>query len=248
MKVALVTTTFSKNAEDLRFQLALKTCQEARKAGYPLYIVDGSPDPNMRTLLLEAGATAVAGEEIRGMGASRRQCFQMGLDSGAEVIVWLEPEKYPFVSLIGPCAEMIGEGEGKYDIILPSRKSLQSYPRYQELSELRAIRNIGIITRRPDLDWMFGPRVMSRKGTELLMSYTGQSGGDTWELLNIPLIWAFQSGIKVGSKLVDYIHPPEQTAAEEGDEIMDRKRDLQRDVLEKAIGAECHRLGLQGLQ
>ena len=99
MKIALVTTTFSTKPSDLRFQLALKTCQAAKKAGYPIHIVDGSPNPEISKQLFQAGAV-VESEKERGMGASRRQCFRMGLNSGADVIVWLEPEKYPFVSLI----------------------------------------------------------------------------------------------------------------------------------------------------
>jgi hypothetical protein len=241
----LVTTTFSKNPQDLRFQLALKTCQAAKGCGYPLYIVDGSPDPGMRELLLQDGATEVAAETVKGMGASRRQVLQMGLDSGADVIVWLEPEKYPFVPLIGPCAELVG----KYDIVMPARKNLDGYPKYQHWSELRAMRQIGIVTGRPDLDWFFGPRVLTRNAAELFLSYTGQAGGDSWHILVIPVLWALSRSRRmlVGGRFVDYVHPPEQSAAEEGDIAMDRKRDEQRVVLETAIEAECKKLGIHSL-
>jgi hypothetical protein len=248
-KIALVTTTFSKSAEDLRFRLALKTCQAAQRSGHSIYIVDGSPNSSIRELLLGAGATAVAPEHTRGMGASRRQCLQMGLDSGADVIVWLEPEKYSFVPFIADCARMVIAGD---DIVIPGRYTLEGYPRYQELSELRAMRRIGILTCRPDIDWMFGPRVMSRRAAELLLTYTGQAGGDTWHILVVPVLWALMNDftsvtsgfdnagkcLKITSRLVNYIHPPEQSAAEEGDAEMDKKRDLQRKVLEEVVEKE----------
>ncbi len=227
-QTVLVTTTFSKSAEDLRFQLALKTCGAARKAGYPLIIVDGSPDERLRDLLRVCGATVYKQEEP-GMGASRREALQAGLATEADVIVWLEPEKYPFVPLLKPCIDMVRAG---IDIVVPSRKSLESYPMYQELSELRTNRELGRITGSHDLDLMFGPRVMSRTGAELLLSYTGQAGGDNWELTFIPILWVLKRHLmSVNSVVVDYVPPPEQTAAEQGDEEMNKKRDTQRHTL-----------------
>ena len=241
MKTCLVTTTFSPTSDDLRFRLALKTCQMTIEAGYPIHIVDGSPDPAMREMLQNHGAI-VEEQKEKGMGNSRRQCFRMGLDSGADIIVWLEPEKYPFVPLIKVCAEMIGE----YDIVFPGRKSMKSYPEYQMRSEIIAMHHIGFLTGRPDIDWMMGPRVLSRKATELLMAYDGLLG-DTWHILVVPVIHAIANGWKIGSRLVDYIHPPEQTVAEEGDAEMDRKRDHQRKVLEDVVAAEVKRLGIKSL-
>src|SRR3989344_3752818 len=107
----LVTTTFSKSAEDLRFQLALKTCDEAQKAGYPIIIVDGSPEESMRDLLRAHGAT-VYKEEGRGMGASRRQTIKAGIETGAHVIIWLEPEKYPLVPYLDDCGQ-VARGGGR---------------------------------------------------------------------------------------------------------------------------------------
>jgi len=239
LKIALVTTTFSKKADDLRAKLALRTVYAANQCGYQIHIVDGSPDPEVANRLCAAGAFVEA-QKVKGMGASRRQCFEAGLNSGADVIVWLEPEKYPFVCQIKPCAEMIETGH--YDIVFPGRKTLVGYPQYQELSELRAMRRIGFLTGQPYIDWMFGPRVLSRKGAELLKSYDGKLG-DEWQILIVPVLqqlWIDEK--KVGAKMVDYIHPPEQTAAEEGDATMDAKRDHQRKVLEEVVEEEVRRL------
>jgi hypothetical protein len=244
--IALVTTTLFNDLKGVRFLLALETIREAKKHGYQIYVVDASPNKNVRELFEKEGAVVelerIDSGGLRSMGASRRQCLRMGLDSGADIIVWLEPEKYTFVKLISLCTDIVG----RYEIVLPGRKSLMSYPLYQELSELRAIRTIGIITGRPDIDWMFGPRIMTRKGAELMCSYTGDLG-DMWQSFFIPVLWAIASGVGVGSRLVDYMHPPEQTKAEEGDSDLEVKRNYQRDVLEEVITAEVSRLGIKGL-
>ena len=239
-KAVLVTTTFSKSAEDLRFQLALKTRDEAQKAGYPIIIVDGSPEESMRDLLRAHGAT-VYKEEGRGMGASRRQTIKAGIDTGTDVIVWLEPEKHPLVPLLGDCIEWVLDG---VDLVIPCRQSLESLPEYQELSELRANRELGFITGRPDLDLMFGPRVMSRTSAELLQKYVGKPSEDNWQILFIPVLQALEMKMPVCSMLVDYVHPPEQTVAEQGDEVMNKKRDIQRhDLVDgmRRAATEWHR-------
>jgi hypothetical protein len=158
----------------------------------------------------------------------------------ATAIVWLEPEKYTIVPLLAPCIEMIKAG---YEIVIPTRESLESYPMYQELSELRANRELGFITGRPELDLMFGPRVMSRRGTNLFLDYTGKFGGDNWEILFIPVLWAIQHDLKIGERRVDYVHPIEQTVAETGNWTINEKRDKQRRDLVAAMRAEAQRLG-----
>lgn len=220
----LVTTTLYQSPDELRFKLALKTCAAAKAAEYQLIVADGSPNEHIRDLLRAQGATVFKRKESA-MGASRREVLKAGLDTGANVIVWLEPEKYPLVPLLGTCIGMVRAG---IDIVVPDRVSLDSYPPYQELSELRANRELGRITYRPDLDLMFGPRVMSRVGAGLLCDYIGKPGEDNWEILFVPVLQALKMCLPVCSVQVPYVHPPEQTAAEQGDAAMNAKRDQQR--------------------
>lgn len=245
MARVLITATHYKSPQDLRFQLALTTCLAANKAGYSLIVVDGSTDPSIKKELRHAGATVYEQTEP-GMGASRRQAIRVALDTfNAQELAWIEPEKYPLVPLLTPCFELVESGI--YDVVLPTRESLESYPKYQELSELRANRAIGLMTGRPDLDFYFGVRVMNRHGAQLFLSYDGHAG-DEWHLFFLPLVSAIaKKSHRIGQRRVAYIHPPEQTAAEEGDEMMDRKRDRQREVLVSALRDEAERQSLVGL-
>ncbi len=244
MKVALVTTTFSENPEALRFQLALKTCRAAKATGYPLYIVDGSPETRMIDMLLHAGATMVTPEKTRGMGASRRQCFRMGLESGADVVVWIEPEKHSLVPFIGGCVVPIQKKRAK--AVVPRRRNLDGYPQYQQLSEFRGNWEIGNILGRSDLDLFMGPRVMDREATEVMASYDPHCGqntyGDRWEILFVPIVQMLARGWPIESVLVDYVHPPEQLA--EDDTSMRTKRDEQLKDIVSAVTAEAKRLGI----
>jgi hypothetical protein len=247
-RVVLVTTTFCKNTEETRFKCTVKTVLEARRCGYPIIIVDDSPDLFVTKALERVGATVIRGTNS-GMGSSRREVIQYGLDTKADIIIWLEPEKYPIVRLLWVCVlKFIKE---KMYLLIPRRRNLNSYPDYQHWSELRANHELANITGRADLDLMIGPRIYSKMAAKAAMTYKGvlwqfmkgaESYGDNWEILFIPVLWALQSEHKVGSCLVDYIHPPEQTAEDENNLEMDKKRDKQRDVLINTMAKEAARI------
>lgn len=58
------------------------------------------------------------------------------------------------------------------------------------------------------------------------------------------MLRALAAGMNIGSVPVGYIHPPEQTAAEEGNMEMDAKRLKQRQELVPAVLNEAIRLRL----
>ncbi len=239
MSVCLVTTTFSPNVDDMRATLALKTAEEARKANYPLIVVDGSPDPKIENELSARGAT-VHRQKEPGMGNSRRQCLNLGLSTEADTIIWLEPEKHPMVPLFQPCINhLVNQG---CEIVIPRRKTFTNYPQYQHYCEVWANWEAANITGRPDLDLWVGPRIMTRKAAELMAGYNGRHG-DNWEILFVPMIDMIQRGWTIGSVTVDYIHPIEQMV--EDDETMRAKRDKQRIDLIRAMQTEADFTGLK---
>ena len=248
-KAVIVTTTFTKDpVGDYRFLLALQMCQAARAYGYPVIVVDGSTSDAARDLLAVAGATVERQTEA-GTGASRRQCIALGLSSTADVICWIEPEKVGMVPVLEPCVQMVSEG---HDIVIPWRNQLfADYPPYQALSETWAAFEMAQITGL-NLDFLIGPRIMSRHAAKLMMSYRGQSRvdpavkyDDNWGILFVPLLWALQDGLKVGSCPVNYAHPTVQTTLEARDPQMDRKRDIQRVALVEAFRQEAELIGLK---
>lgn len=243
MQAVLVTTTFASSLDDPRFLQAIATCTEAWLENLPIICVDGSPEAmaeQVRDRLRVSGASVFPQQEP-GMGPSRRETFYHGLETDAEVIVWLEPEKYTVVHLLEPCIELVANGS--YDILIPRRENLDSYPDYQHWSELRANWEFANITGAYNLDLMSGLRVLNRRAAKLFASYVGETPArDQWEIIFIPVLQALRCGMKVGSYTVPYVHPPEQTARESGDAAMDRKRDEQRVNLVAAMREESLRL------
>ncbi|MDD5165084.1 MAG: hypothetical protein PHG25_00910 [Candidatus Pacebacteria bacterium] len=245
-KVVLVTTTFSKSIHETRAQLALKTCQACVEHGYDLIIVDGSPCAEFKKALQDAGATVID-QITSGMGASRRQALGAGIDSGADIIVWLEPEKYTLVPLLVPCLNEIIFEEA--DVVIPRRKNLDGYPAYQQFSEYRGNWALANATNRPDLDLFFGPRIMTPQAARMMAVYNGKNGncsyGDNWEIIFIPMLWFLDAGYEIKSVTVDYVHPTEQLVEDDAD--MRGKRDKQRIDLSTAMMTEAARLSNKNL-
>ena len=240
----LVTTTLVKSPDDVRAQLALKTCLTAGELGYSLVVVDGGSSTLFRGLLTDTGALVVPQQEP-GMGASRRQALNIALTLGADVIVAFEPEKHTLVPLLGPCLEPLLNGDA--DMVIPRRKSLDSYPEYQRWSERAGNEVLGKILGRQDLDMFFGPRIMNATVAAHMATYNGQCGlntyGDNWEIMYVPVLQLLrQSSVRIRSVVVDYHHPPEQFC-EEDDPAMRQKRDTQRAVITEAMAREAERLG-----
>lgn len=242
-QVVLVTTTLYQSTLDVRCGLAVETAKAARACGYPIIVADGSPERSVRKALAACGAIVFEQTNTR-MGASRRQAFQSALTwngGQADVMVWLEPEKYTLVPLLGPAIVTVATRQ--IDLVIPRRTSLDSYPPYQARSERLANTAFSAITGCPDLDLCFGPRVMSRAiAEEFFLRYDGRYG-DAWEIIFVPVLSALAAGKRVGSVEVDYVHPREQTAAEEGNAAMDAKRDQQRVSLIAAMASAAVEMG-----
>ncbi len=246
-RVVLVTTTFSPSLQDMRAQLALKTCTTAVAHGYRIVVVDGSPSIEFKEALRATGA-CVLDQVLPGMGASRREVISAGLEmveSNTGVIVWLEPEKHSLVSLLDECVAPIVQGFA--DVVIPRRRSFDNYPLYQQWSELTANWLLGDITGRRDLDFYSGPRIMTCEAARLMMSYNGRCGenqyNDRWEILFVPLLWFIEKGLRIVSVTVNYVHPTEQLI--EDDLITRAKRDEQRTSLVATMRIEMIRLGLK---
>jgi hypothetical protein len=240
-KFGIVTATRYESANTLRAQLAQKTIKSARRNDIPIIIIDDSPR-NVRTCFQKIGGDITIEPQIStGFGSAIRQAFLAGIDAGWDVIVWMEPEKYPLVPLLLPAIMRVAHNLS--DMVIPRRLSMHSYPPYQRRSERKANRQIRTIMKRPDiLDLMFGPRVVSKRVAQLFADYEPPAGSDMWETLFVPVFQSLNNWDMVTSMTVHYIHPPEQTATENGDPAMDRKRDLQRQAIIKAMRGEARRL------
>lgn len=243
-RVVVATSTFYQRADETRAKLALRTAEEARREGYSLVAVDGgSSEEFIKELDTQA---VVLRQETKGMGPGRRQALNAarqiarGTNGDHWAVVWMEPEKWPFVADIAVAAAPVLDNEA--DLVVPERSQAgwESYPPEQKYSEQIGNLAFWYLTGHY-LDIFFGPKVMNENA---LMFYL-QTGkyGDLWGWLNVTPMNCLAAGLRVKGVLVNYRHPPEQTAVETGDIVFLRKRIEQLMNQVPAFEAEAKALG-----
>jgi len=240
-QAVIATTTWYKEPLETRAQLAMKTVRQANEIGYKIVAVDGSPNKIIKEYLRKCGAV-VLDEESSGMGVSRRQAINAAtiLAGPDGIVIWMEPEKAPLVPLLKNILDHMENA----DLIIPSRKNLDSYPETQQRAEWLGNRAFKIMAGR-DLDAWFGPRIFRVDIAPFFLDYKGEYG-DKWDSIFVPVLRAIGAGKRVLGVEVDYPHPAEQTAEEEKTE--DKffiKRIEQLTTLIDAIEKESKILGLK---
>jgi hypothetical protein len=240
--VIATTTRYPENdpLSPVRSIEAVKFVELTIKEGYQVIIVDGGSFSEFIVQIKDLGADVYfETKETRGMGPSRRYAFEKAYQTLKPCIVWPEPEKWPLIKELPKLVTPILEG--KADLVIPKRRSLDSYPVSQRYEE--SFGNIFLKELIGEFfDWWFGPRIGTRevfkqyfmkyRGKELL--YENVHGDeilffDQWDSILCPGLHAFSDGKKLLSVDVDYTHPEGQTKAEEGDVGMTllRKRQLE---------------------
>lgn len=240
--VVLVTTTFYKNTEELRFKLALETFRSAVKKGYAMVVVDNSPSEEVVDALKDTGVS-VYPQTVRGMGPSRRQAFfqaiEVAREIGAKAILWLEPEKHGIVEFAPEIIKPIIEEAASVSVPYRTEISRASYPGFQiEMEEKQnkmSARYTGL-----GLDVSFGPVSYSiEAAVDLVLGTDLKSLGvpDTYVPQWLPTL-AVRKGLKVASVPIDFIYPLEQKLQEEDSiDLMIRKRQEQL-----TMGLKAHEL------
>lgn len=221
MKTVIVTATFYKNLQEVRYQMALKTIQEATNHGYDIVIIDGSPDSAVADSFKKAGAF-VYPETIPGMEGSRRLAFFYGCQhilsfNVDSAIIWIEAEKYDFVRNVDNMVKPIEEG--KAAITIPVRNFdlfKEHYPAFQVESEIKANYIYSSATGRVGYDVFAGPVAMTLDHAMRLSYWRIPNGVNEFARGYIQLLYPISvQNVYVSSVPVDFIYPLEQKIEEE---------------------------------
>lgn len=224
--VAIATSTFYNidNPSDLiRANVAINAMRTATDLGYSVALIDGGSPGELLDEFRKYGAKVFQEKEraAPGMfGPGRRQSFQEAYNLGKPIVAWVEPEKEGYVPELWKTAEPILEG--KTDLVVPKRKSLDSYPEFQAREEELGNLFFKNLTGY-DLDVWIGPRTWNRNITNYFTGYDGKFG-DKWESIFMPILKAIHDEKRISGVEINYTHPKEQTEIEKGDLKFDLKR------------------------
>ncbi len=232
MKIVIATTTsYSLQDESsyIRSELAIELITKAKNLGYEIVVVDNHSSEGFLQQLKNNNINYL--EQLgSSMGEGKRDAIRESIRL-ADVVCLTEPEKVSLLDSIQIITEPIINR--KADMVIPKRKSLSTYPHFQQSTEIK-LNSVWKKVTAIELDISFGPRIFSREMANYFLNYQSKYG-DRWESIFLPVIDAVKDRKKIVSVEINYNHPQTQTQNEEGNKAFELKRLDQLQTLSHAI-------------
>lgn len=227
--------------KSVRAECSMRTLETAVEHNYEVIAVDAGSPYEFVTAMQRLGVHVVK-QVLPGMGNAQRQALQTAQEicDDSSSVLWTESEKYPLIPLIDNA--LTRRRNEQLDLLMLRRKSLDSYPPEQAMSyRLIALAMQYLTDIESDFGW--GPTIMSPRAIDYYTAYSS-SYGDSWDAIHIPKLHIMYDQLPWAMADVDYIHPPEQTAAETGIPLF-MKRIGQAEQLSRALISEAEKLGIR---
>tara|TARA_B110001452_G_scaffold103489_1_gene85888 strand:+ start:115 stop:957 length:843 start_codon:yes stop_codon:yes gene_type:complete len=235
----VVSPTFYPSLTDVRCQLGIAACREAKRLGFTLLLVDAS-SPEIKAALTQAGAI-VKPQTYKGRkGAALREAIALAsAELPADGVVCIqELEKVEMIALWADVLTSIGGSKGA-SIVVPRRADSQfkaSYPIEQYYQENFANLYLDSHARAvgfPSIDWTMGPLCFRAA----LATHWTKFEGELWDAQIVPMVRAARwHGAVVASHSVPFRLSATMKAEEEGVPKWGDKRLDQLNFLWKHVG------------
>lgn len=242
--LVIFTTTFYEDDESsrVRADLAEKFFDRVDKLNIKCIVVDGGSFPEFIEKISKYKNIQIISEPNIGMGESRRKALDVASNLMSKErnpsFLWVEPEKEDLIKEESLGAMIKSLREGSADVVVPSRISKESYPKFQKWIEERANKRAGDLFDKSEddklfdveVDLWFGPKMFNRDGSKFFLDYKGDL--DKWDSIIKPVVEAQNAGKGIVSVPVDFKYPEKQREHEEGNRVFDQKRiDQYRQIL-----------------
>jgi len=222
----------------LRQSFALQLFEKAKENDIKIVVSDGGSNADFLEMAASyPNVTILQEPEGSTMGSSRRFALEQALDDAKNdpehIFMWLEPEKIELAdpTILTMLTQPIREGTA--DIVVPSRKNLDTLPKQQAWIETRANERASNIMKgkapnelvdrtEPPLDLWFGPKVFNAQGAQYFAQYQGDL--DKWDATIKPVLNAHKDGLRITNVPIDFNYPPSQSEYENGNIDFQRKR------------------------
>jgi hypothetical protein len=224
-QVVCVTTFRQGNPENsvgqTRAEVFLTTAQKMMELGLPVVALFTETQENFLGLLERLGVTLVK-QQTSGMGAIRREALACAFSLFPLVknYCWIEPEKPDMVRFIFPMLALMSKEQSLLGLF--NRVGMASYPaeqaHYYLFCRVVATKLLGF-----DIDYAFGPMVISRPSVPNFLEYAGEYG-DKWESILVPRLRILNRDEHVSLLSIDFKNDPRMTAIESGNIGMILKR------------------------
>lgn len=230
--LAIFTSTLYKDESSVvRAALAEKLFENAAELNIKCVTVDGGSSPEFLDKIKKFKNVQIVSEPTLGMGESRRKALDVAMslmpaEENASFL-YVDPEKEDLIKEESLEAMIKSLREGRADIVVPARKTMESYPKFQEWIEKRANKKAKKLMGdekeiEEAMDLWFGPKMFNREGAEYFLKYKGKL--DKWDSIIKPVADAYKDGKRIISVPVDFKYPETQKEQEEENRAFKKKR------------------------
>lgn len=222
-EIVCVTTFRQGNLENaierIRSEVFLDTMHRISDAG--LSFVVETQESVLKTLK-RLGAITME-QQTFGMGNIRREALAGSRSHfpNARYFCWLEPEKPDLVRFIVPMAYQMEQDQSDFGIF--NRTDMASYPPEQSHYYLFC-RAVATQFTGFDIDYAFGPMMMTPVTISYFLEYSGDKYGDKWDSILIPRLHIIKDGIKFSVLPISFQNDKRMTCVESGNAAIILKR------------------------
>ncbi len=229
----------SNNVERVRAEVFLDTAQALATLDIPCLAIFVDCEEEYLARLKTLDITPVR-QSTSGMGNIRREALREGLRRfpTAPFYVWLEPEKPKLPVFVEDVIRLMQMTEANLGLF--NRTSMDSYPD-EQAHYYMFCRSVASALLGFDIDYAFGPMVLTRQAVQRFLDYSGEYG-DKWESILIPRLRLLKEGDQIVQLSVDFRNDPRMTAVESGNPLMILKRIEQFNNVVPSLIAEWGRL------
>ncbi len=208
--------------EKTRSEVFFNTAQKILDKGHLLVVVYTETQEAVLKMLKQLGVIMID-QQATGIGNIRREALSKASEyfPEAQYFCWLEPEKPDLVQFIEPMAYKMQKEQSVFGIF--NRTDMASYPPEQAYYYLfcRAVASqlIGF-----DIDYAFGPMMMTTKTISYFLKYSGDNYGDKWDSILVPRLHIIKDKLKISILPINFKNDKRMTDIESGNTTMILKR------------------------
>jgi hypothetical protein len=223
----------------VRSGIFLDTAERLRALNIPCLATAG-PCPKGYIRKVQVRGVVISRQKIPGMGNARREALLTGSERfpSATHYLWLEPEK-PDMPEHAICLWHQMQAENTA-LGLFNRKSMASYPseqaHYYLFCRVVASSLLGF-----DLDYAFGPMILTRASLPYFLNYRGEYG-DLWDSILIPRLRTMNAGLGFSIQETDFKNDLRMKNVESGNPRFILKRIDQFNNVVRSLVAEWQKM------
>lgn len=207
--------------EQIRSDVFVDTLNKISEAQLPFLVLHIDTQRSLLKKIEASGGVSVK-QRGAGMGVVRREALATALAQfpKSEYFFWIEPEKPDMIRFITEIHDLMVTEKTALGLFL--RTNLASYPpeqaHYYGLCRSVASQLMGF-----DIDYGFGPMVISRAVVPYFLNYQS-AHGDLWDSILVPRLRIIRNKFRVSQLPIDFKNDQRMTSIESGNPQIVLKR------------------------